>query len=447
MSAAQGHGSHGPGWASPQAAMAAPREEFLYVTGLHEGTGVSEPDFLGVVDVRPDSSTYGQLVHRMPMPNVGDELHHFGWQTCSSAHDCCGTERQYLVIPGFRSSRVHVVDVKTDPWHPRIVKVIEPEEMIKKTGYTRPHTVHCMPGGVVVMSMLGDAKGNSPGGLAVLDAATFDVVGRWESDKGDQELMYDFWYQPRFNVLVSSEWAAPNTFEGGFELEDVAAGKYGHRLHVWDLEQRRHRQTIDFGEQGLVPLEIRGFHDPARPGGFVCAALSSTIWYWHPQNGAWAADKVVEMEAREVPGWPIPVPPLITDQLISLDDRYLYCSNWLHGDLRQYDIADPAHPRLHGQVWLGGLLGEHFHPNGRKLTGGPQMVQISLDGRRLYVTNSLYSTWDNQFYPGLESWMVKIDIGEDGRMELDPRFYVDFGRARGHEMRLPNGDPTTEIWA
>ena len=259
--------------------------------------------------------------------------------------------------------------------------------------------------------------------------------------------MYDFWYQPRFNVLVSSEWAAPNTFEGGFQLEDVGAGKYGHRLHLWDLEQHRRTQSIDFGEQGLVPLEIRGFHDPARPGGFVCAALSSTIWHWHPQEGGWGADKVAEIEPRDVPGWPIPVPALITDQVLSLDDRYLYCSDWLHGDLRQYDVTDPAHPRLNGQVWLGGLLGEHAHPNGRKLTGGPQMLQLSMDGRRLYVTNSLYSTWDNQFYPGLESWLLKIDVGEDGAMRLDPHFYVDFGKARAHEMRLPSGDPTTEIWA
>lgn len=27
-------------------------------------------------------------------------------------------------------------------------------------------------------------------------------------------------------------------------------------------------------------------------------------------------------------------------------------------------------------------------------------VQLSLDGRRLSVTNSLYSSWDNQFSPG-----------------------------------------------
>ena len=49
------------------------------------------------------------------------------------------------------------------------------------------------------------------------------------------------------------------------------------------------------------------------------------------------------------------------------------------------------------------------------------MLQLSLDGKRLYVTNSLYSTWDNQFYPNLESWMLKMDCHPEGGMTLDPR--------------------------
>lgn len=41
---------------------------------------------------------------------------------------------------------------------------------------------------------------------------------------------------------------------------------------------------------------------------------------------------------------------LITDVLISLDDRFLYFSNWLHGDIRQYDISNTRKPKLVGQV-------------------------------------------------------------------------------------------------
>ena len=118
-------------FASPAQAAGAPAEEFLYVACLHEGTGVDEPDFLAVVDAED-----GRIVHRLPMPNVGDELHHFGWNRCSSA--CHGPDRSHLIVPGFRSSRIHVVNVADDPRRPRIEKVIEPEEIVRATGLTRP---------------------------------------------------------------------------------------------------------------------------------------------------------------------------------------------------------------------------------------------------------------------------------------------------------------------
>lgn len=47
---------------------------------------------------------------------------------------------------------------------------------------------------------------------------------------------------------------------------------------------------------------------------------------------------------------------LMSDILLSLDDKYLYFSCWLHGDVRQYDVSDPANPKLTGQVFLGGQI-------------------------------------------------------------------------------------------
>jgi selenium-binding protein 1 len=144
------------------------------------------------------------------------------------------------------------------------------------------------------------------------------------------------------------------------------------------------------------------------------------------------------------------VPGLITDLLLSMDDRFLYLANWLHGDVRQYDVSDPASPKLTGQVWLGGVIG-HPGDSRRDLNGGPNMLQLSYDGRRLYVTNSLYSTWDDQFYPDLRSWLLRIDCDPNGGMEIDHDFFVDFhdrpaGPARAHEIRLQGGDCTTEIF-
>jgi len=447
------NGHQGPGYASPEEARSQSAEELVYVACLYEGTGIEEPDFIAVVDTNRESDTYSEIVHRTPMPNVGDELHHFGWNACSSACDSSLT-RDTLIVPGIRSSRIHIIDV-SDPRRPQVSKVIEPEEVKAKTGYSGPHTVHCMPGDIVTVSMLGDADGNGPGGFMVLSAKDFSVLGRWEDDRGAQELMYDFWYQPRQNTLVSSEWAVPNTFEDGFDPADVAAGKYGRRLHFWDLEAKRNVQTLDLGEDGMIPLELRWQHDPDSQQGFVGATLSSNILRFHRENGSWAAEKVIDVPNEELEGWPLPggVPGLITDLVLSMDDRDLFFSNWLHGDLRHYDVSNPEAPELRSQVWLVGLLGrDGGHPKADgPLNGGPQMLQASLDGERIYVTNSLYSTWDNQFYPDIRGWMTKLDRAEDGSYALDPDFFVDFtqldtGPARPHEIHPVGGDCTTEIF-
>ena len=77
--------------------------------------------------------------------------------------------------------------------------------------------------------------------------------------------------------------------------------------------------------------------------------------------------------------------------------------------------------------------------------GGPQMVEVSRDGRRVYLTNSLYVSWDEQFYPdGIQGWAVKLDVGPEGGMQLDPNFFVDFGDQRPHQVRLQGGDSSSD---
>ena len=138
-----------------------------------------------------------------------------------------------------------------------------------------------------------------------------------------------------------------------------------------------------------------------------------------------------------------------------MDDKWLYFSNWLHGDIRQYDISNPSEPKLVAQCWCGGQIGKELTHKGKKLTAGPQMLQLSLDGKRLYVTNSLFSRWDDQFYPDLAKTgtvMLKINCDtENGGMSIDNEFAVDFGSVkngpyRAHEMRYPGGDCSSDIW-
>src|SRR5438874_13694449 len=99
----EGHAACGPGYASPQEAMKAEPEKVLYSIALYVGTGIEEPDYLATVDVDPTSPTYSQVIHRTPMPQVGDELHHFGWNACSSCHADASKARNFLILPGLLS--------------------------------------------------------------------------------------------------------------------------------------------------------------------------------------------------------------------------------------------------------------------------------------------------------------------------------------------------------
>ena len=145
----------------------------------------SKPDALAVIDVKPGSPTYSQVVHTVTMPHMGDEFHHFGWNACSSSLSPLAghafLERRYLIIPGIRSSRIYVVDTKPHPTQARIHKIIEPEELFKKTGYSRPHTVHCGPEGIYVSTLGGGGK-TAPTGRPrfIMDCQTFEILGRWE---------------------------------------------------------------------------------------------------------------------------------------------------------------------------------------------------------------------------------------------------------------------------
>jgi selenium-binding protein 1 len=443
-------------------AMQGPVERLAYVAALNP-TG--NPDEMTVVDLDHNSKTYGQIVTHLPMPNAGDELHHFGWNACSSA--LCPyaahphVERRYLVVPGLRSSRIHIIDTKPDPRKPKIVKVIEPDEIAKRTGYSRMHTVHCAPDGIYV-NAIGSASGDGPGGIAILDHDSFEVKGRWEVDRGPQYLAYDFWWHLGHDTMLTSEWGTPNMVEGGLNPELLLGGKYGRRLHVWDLRKRRHKQVLDLGEEYQIPLELRPAHDPAKEYGFVGVVislkdLSSSIWMWQARNGVYEIKKVIDIPAEPADPAVLPpmlkdfkaVPPLLTDIDLSLDDKTLYATCWGTGELRQYDVSDPAHPEMTGSIHVGGIARRTAHPKspGRPLNGGPQMVEISRDGRRVYFTNSLYRTWDDQFYPdGIKGWMAKADFSPDGQVKLDPNFFVDFGDLRAHQVHLEGGDASSDSY-
>ena len=118
--------------------------------------------------------------------------------------------------------------------------------------------------------------------------------------------------------------------------------------------------------------------------------------------------------------------------------------------MQQYDVSDPFNPKLTGSVHIGGIVRRTSHPKkpAEPLNGGPQMVEVSRDGRRVYLTNSLYRAWDSQFYPdGIRGWMVKCDAAAAGGLKLDAEFFLPFEPGyRPHQVRLQGGDSSSDTY-
>jgi selenium-binding protein 1 len=105
----------------------------------------------------------------------------------------------------------------------------------------------------------------------------------------------------------------------------------------------------------------------------------------------------------------------------SPDDRYLFVSCFNDNLIQQWDVTDPDQPRLFSTVSPG------VQPN---------MMHVTNDGKRMYVSNSLLSTLDHAG----RFWVRLIHVGPDG-MKVDPFFTIDLnkfptGPARGHDMLL-----------
>jgi selenium-binding protein 1 len=280
-------------------------------------------------------------------------------------------------------------------------------------------------------------------------------------DRGTQELAYDFWWHLGHDTVVTSEWGTPNMVENGLIGELLLGNRYGHRIHVWDLKRRRHLQEIDLGPEHQMVLELRPAHDPTQTWGFVGVVtsttdLSASVWLWRRgDDGRVRADKVISIPAEPADPDQLPellkpfgaVPPLVTDISLSVDDRDLYVSCWGTGELKRFDVSDPQHPRETASVRIGGIVERAAHPAAGPVNGGPQMVETSRDGRRIYLTNSLYASWDEQFYPeGINGWFVKLDAGADGSLTLDPEVYLEFDGERAHQVRLSGGDASSDSY-
>jgi len=157
--------------------MQAEREKVAYVPAIYVGTKIVKPDYLATVDVDPASKTYGKVIHRAVMPNVGDELHTSAGTLAAVATAIPTRCAATWCSPACAARDPHSRYGRSP--RAEIAQGDRTEGNRRQDEPLRPHTVHCLPDGQIMLSMLGDREGNGPGGFLLLDSK-FEIAGRWE---------------------------------------------------------------------------------------------------------------------------------------------------------------------------------------------------------------------------------------------------------------------------
>jgi selenium-binding protein 1 len=368
------------------------QERFLYVSTIAQSD--RDPDFIAVIGADPDYADFGEIVNRVDMPNVGDELHHFGYSA----------DQQRLIVPGLFSSRIHVLEVGGDGSTVTVDAVNE--DLVTDSGYTVPHGVMAMHG-MVLAPMIGSANDQTqPGGIVQLDDRTGEFVDYFgpgpqrDAAQTGPTYMYDFAMTPDGEWGISTTFGPPALCAAGID-----PGCLGDEVAVWDVAEQRVVQTESLGANSGA-LMVRFVPQPGVRRAFINAPGTSTIWLASDDDGDG------EFGFQEVLG-PDDGLELPVDMIVSYDASSLYVSNWFGDTVQQFDITDPFAPTLQATVAVP-------HPN---------MLRLSPDDGRLYVTNSLLTTWDNDpdFGPARNSdygiWLFEVTA------------------AGGLEPRHPDGSP------
>lgn len=335
------------------------QERYLYVSTIAQSA--ADPDFIAVIGADPHHSDFGEIVNRVDMPSIGDELHHFGYSA----------DQERLIVPGLFSNRVHVFDITGGGKKMRLRAV--DERLAATSGYVVPHGVVATSPGTLLVPMIGAATGTTqPGGVVEIDDTTgaflrhFGPAPARDGSELGPEYMYDFALLPEANRGISTTFGPPAQCAAGIEPTCL-----GDEVAVWDLEARRVIQTAGLGSHSGA-LMVRFINEHGVRRAFINAPGTSAVWLADDDDGDGLFDFLQVLGPDD--GLALPV-----DMILSYDHKHMYVTNWFANTVQQFDITDPFNPVLTATVPVP-------HPN---------MLRLSRDNERLYVTNSLLTPWDN----------------------------------------------------
>ncbi|HZR83630.1 MAG TPA: selenium-binding protein SBP56-related protein [Candidatus Binatia bacterium] len=379
---------------SPYMAKIVGQEDYVYVWTLGDPALGAQSDSLVTIDANPASATYGKVLSRAEVGSI-NEAHHGGLTD----------DRARLWLGGLDSSRIFVFDVATDPAKPKLVRTIDNTTEVTG-GLAGPHTFIALPGRMLV-AFLSSKDGSGKTGMAEFTNDGRYVRTIWMP--ADAPYGYDARPSAKLNRLLTSSFTGKNVYMT--ELPKVLATpelmkQFGDSMIVWNLHTMKPLQTFRVGG---APLEIRWASSPENDWAVSTTALDhKMVLVKRKPDGTFEAKTVADV------GEILPV-----DLSLSADDKHLYVTGFMTGELKHYDMSDPEKPVLVETINLG-----------------PQanMVSQSWDGKRIYVTGSLLSKWDK---PDAKWWMKKFTLGPDGKLAEEKGFEVDFSKlGRPHQMNF-----------
>ena len=329
--------------------------------------------------------------------------------------------------------------------------------------------MHCGPDGIYVSALGGADGADGPGRRSPCSTTTRSrCSGRWEVDRGPQYLAYDFWWHLAHDVLVTSEWGTPSMIEDGVIAELLLGRQVRPRAALLGPAQAppraagRPRRRAPDGA-GAAPgarpdqdVRLRRRGDQRRGPVRLDLAVAPR------RTTRWASRKVITIPAepadaprpaagaravrggaaaghrhRPVGRRPFPL-------------RLLLGHRRAQALRRERPVPPGARPARCASAASSGARAHPSAPD-EPLAGGPQMVEVSRDGQRVYVTQLAVRRVGR---PVLPRRRRRVDgqarrPSPDGfalRRRGSSRTATSFRGLRLHQTRLQGGDASSDSY-
>jgi hypothetical protein len=368
------------------------------------------PDFLAVINFDQDSPNYGKVIRTVPIPppgNVGNEPHHCH---LSADHNILGCGGLLSLLHG--QNGIFFFGV-ADARHPKfLLSTSAPQSSI--TDAFVP-----LEGGGFLVTQMGSASGGAPGRVAEFDAR-LNLIKEWpENPPLDGFNPHGISVRPDLNLMVTSDFILPSSTLNVSPGDPVLRGA----IRVWDFQNRKIVRTVRL-PTALGSMDVLLIPGDPQGRAFTANMFEGLLYLIDTKAGA--AKAVFDCNTV-VPHIAVPTRGGMA-QLLAMPqsgDRLLF-DLFQAGQVVMLDISDPEHPSQVGVVNLG-------------MNAGPHMLMLTHDDKRLVVSDYFLNEDDfGKVHLEGDHLVRVIDVSKD-RLQLDPRFYVNFNTAFTTGPARPHG--------